>query len=735
MVALFAWSAWQKKEHTLRLAEGQARSFFDEIVYIRAWNARHGGVYAFVTPTCCSNPYLTGPDTLIRTQDGRMLTQINPAFMTRQLSTIAAQRGGIQFRIAGLTPLRPGNLADPWEAAAIRTFQAGTASKHFELVKTKKPPVFRYIAPLIAETRCLQCHQDDAIHQGTILGGISVSFTAAPLLQTVTAAVSTVHMVFTLIWITGLGGILTATCIIRKKQTEVEDANQAKTLFMANMCHDMRTPLVGIMGVTQRLGGQNASLHDQKLTKLISSSAASLLSIVNDITDFSRLDQKALDLHPRPFSLRSLLAETLEILRFASEDKGISFKITIAPNVPDRVVGDAFRISQILTNVVGNAVKFTDSGEICVGISMVQDTNRLHTSTCCLETTVEDSGPGIAPGQEKAIFADFYQGDSSLAKKHQGSGLGLAICRTLVTMMGGTISGSNRPAGGACFRFSIMLDTPGENTSEEQTSPHVHDTQGARKKYVPRSILVAEDNPLNQIYLKEILEDAGHRVMVAKNGIQVLQTLQTVHMDVILMDVQMPEMDGLETTRHIRSGTTASISPTIPIVGLTALTLEQDRDVCLAAGMNHCLTKPVSESTLLGIVDRSCPDTILPKAHEQHNETPLALQNLQEALDRLGGRTALYERMTKTFLSSSQKNMEDLQKACECENTRLVLRLAHSLKNSAGSLGLTALAHQAQMLEHQARQDNSNAFASHYDHIATCFHATKLLLTQNTSHE
>jgi len=734
MVALFTWSAWQKKEHTLRLAEGQARSFFDEIVYIRAWNAQHGGVYAFVTPTCCSNPYLKGPDTQIQTRNGRMLTQINPAFMTRQLSTIAAQRGGIQFRIAGLTPLRPGNLADPWEASAIKTFQAGTASQHFELVNSGEAPVFRYIAPLIAETRCLQCHRAGDIHEGTILGGISVSFAATPLLQAVTAAVSTIHLVFTLIWLAGLGGILTATCIIQKKQAEVEQANKAKTLFMANMCHDMRTPLVGIMGVTERLGRHNDSPHDQKLTELISSSAASLLSIVNDITDFSRLDQNALHLHPVPFSLHSFLAETLEIFRFAGEDKGITFRVIVAPNVPDHVVGDTFRISQILTNVVGNAVKFTDVGEICVRISILQGTSQPHT-TCCLETTVEDSGQGITPGQEEAIFADFYQGDSSLAKKHKGSGLGLAICRTLVAMMGGTISGTNRPSGGACFRFSIMLGIPEKDNGEEQTGNHVPSTQAVPEKYISRSILVAEDNHLNQIYLKEILEDAGHRVMVVKNGLQVLQTLQSDHVDVILMDVQMPEMDGLEATRRIRSGATSSSLPTIPIVGLTALTLEQDRDICLAAGMDYCLTKPVSESSLLAIIARICPDTILPAAHEQHGEALLPLQNLQEALDRLGGRTALYERMTKTFLSSSQKNMVDLQTACECKDTQRVLRLAHSLKNSAGSLGLTALVHRAQTLEHAARQENTNTFAGQYIHIATCFHATRLLLTQGPPHE
>ena len=735
MISLFAWSAWQKKEHTLRLAEGQAQSFFNEIVYIRAWNTLHGGVYTFVTESCCPNPYLKGPDTQIQTRDGRLLTKINPAFMTRQISTIAAQRGKIQFRIAGLSPLRPGNLADPWEAEAIKAFQSGKVSQRFEMVSTNETPVFRYIAPLMAESRCLTCHLDKTLHKGSILGGISVSFAAAPLLQTLTDAVSTIHLVFTLIWLAGLGGIMTAISIIQKKQAEVEQANQAKALFMANMCHDMRTPLVGIQGVADRLLARHLSPDNQRLTGLISSSAGSLLEIVNDITDFSRLDQASLQLHPTPFNLNEMLDNALHIFRFASEQKEIAFKVLVEKNVPENVVGDEFRLRQILANLVGNAVKFTDTGEIHITLSAGPDTAPLP-ARFSLTIQVEDTGPGIPPGQEEAIFASFYQGDSSLAKKHVGSGLGLAICRTLATMMGGTIAAANRKEGGARFTCSVTLGvqdrtqmkgTTQDRKRESQTRPH------ATKK-ISRAILVAEDNPLNQIYLREILEEAGHRTTLAETGTQVLETLQSGAFDLIFMDVQMPEMDGLETTRRIRAWTGPGFSPRIPIIGLTALTHEQERTACRTAGMDRCLTKPVSETKLLETIATVCPEPAepIPPASPERTDA-LPLLDAARALERLGGRTALYLRMTATFLNTAPDTMLGLEKQCSDGNTSEVLRLAHSLKNSAGSLGLMALEHLARDMEETARHNDLPACAEHCAELAICFENTVTLLKRRTA--
>ncbi len=732
MISLFAWSAWQKKEHTLRLAEGQAQSFFDEIVYIRAWNTLHGGVYTFVDKTCCPHPHLEGPDTLIQTRDGRMLSQINPAFMTRQISAIAAQRGKIQFRLAGLSPLRPGNLADPWEAKAIQAFQAGNIAKRFELVSDQGSRVFRYIAPLTAEARCLTCHQDKSLHEGSILGSISISFAAAPLLQTVTDGVSTIHQVFTLIWLAGLGGILTATCIIQKQQAEVEEANQAKALFMANMCHDMRTPLVGITGVTKRLLAEDFSPKNQHLVGLISSSAGSLLEIVNDITDFSRLDQASLQLHPTPFNLKQMLANALDIFRFASEQKEVAFKVVVDTKVPENAVGDEFRIHQILANLVGNAVKFTDAGEICITLSARPDTAP-QPARFFLTIRVEDTGEGIPPGQEEAIFASFYQGDSTLAKKHMGSGLGLAICRTLATMMGGTIRAANRKEGGARFTCTVMLgvqdrchwmETTPEEKREEQTRPRA-------TKDISRAILVAEDNPLNQIYLREILEEAGHRTTLAETGTQVLKILQSASFDLLFMDVQMPEMDGLETTRRIRAGTGATLSPRIPIIGLTALTHEQERSACRAAGMDRCLTKPVSETKLLETIVVVCPnsaDPLLPASPDRAEAPPLL--DTAAALERLGGRTALYRRMIVTFLNTAPDTLHGLEKRCADGNTPEILRLAHSLKNSAGSLGLMALEHLARDMEETARHNDPASCAEHCTELATCFENTVTLLTR-----
>ncbi|WP_462325704.1 response regulator [Desulfoplanes sp.] len=727
MAALIFWTAWQEKQHTMLMARAQARSYFDEVVYTRAWNSAHGGVYVFEGPGCCPNPYLTVPDAQIRTADGRSLVKINPAYMTRQLSDIAQDRGGVRFRMASLNPLRPGNKADGWETRAIDHFETGRAKDSFALATIQGHPVFRYIAPLEAEEQCLQCHRGKGILPGTILGGISVSFDAAPFLDAFSRSVGTIHVVFFLIWIAGLLGILTSTWIISKKNAELALANNAKALFMANMCHDMRTPLVGIMGVAERLLRRGPAPDEKRLTELVGSSASSLLEIVNDITDYSRLEQMSVALRAETFDLHELVDQALEIFRFESERKHVAFGLFMEDNVPAWVRGDGFRFKQILTNIVGNAVKFTDAGAIRVTMRARDDATRGE-GCIMLETVVTDTGQGIAPGQEEAIFGSFFQGDSSLAKKHVGSGLGLAICRKLVGMMGGTISATNTEQGGACFRFTVALEVaeqPESGTRKTTTA-----NPGRNAMTPPQvSILVAEDNPLNQIYVRELLEDAGHTVRVVETGILALEALQKTSSDMVFMDVQMPELDGLETTRRIRTGTIENVPADIPIIGLTALTLDQDMNTCMKAGMDGCLSKPVSETALLDTVSSIMADRSVGHDETSKPDEP-PLVNRESALERLGGRENLYAKMATTFLVTAPQTMDELESACAQKNTPEILRLAHSLKNSAGSLGLDVLQQSALELEQAARNDDTHMYGRQIALVRQVFTQTIRILGQ-----
>ena len=602
MLALFTWSAEQEKEHVLRLAERQARAFFQEIVYTRAWNAMHEGVYVYVTEETHPNKFLKAPDTVIRTEDGRELTKINPAYMTRQLSAIAMDRGGVQFRISGLSPIRPENRPDPWEEKALKAFEAGHREGCFAMTGSAVGQVFRYIAPLETEAGCLTCHTQYTREVPAVMGGISVTFAAAPLLESLRETVSNTHIAFAMIWLAGLFGIVFSSHKIQKKTRQVEEANQARSLFMANMCHDMRTPLSGIMGLTERIRKRDLPGDSGPLVDLIESSAGSLLEIVNDITDVSRLEHGRLILRPHAFGLRAMLRDTLAIFGFESDRKGLVFSWQVDDEVPDLLFGDDFRLRQVLANLVGNAVKFTDSGSIRVLVGRVGSG---RPERVCLSVSVADTGPGVPEPMREVIFQSFRQGDGSLAKKHQGSGLGLAICRQLVEMMGGRIAVSDNASGGAVFRFTVLLDEAvridggeesGEHLQPEQVSVHEHEPVPG----VPsQSILVAEDNPLSQIFFQEVLEEAGHRVTMVDNGEDVLKELRNGRFDMVFMDVQMPGMDGIETVRRIRSETRPWFPREIPVTALTAMVLPEDRERCIAAGMTGCLAKPVTGVDLL----------------------------------------------------------------------------------------------------------------------------------------
>ena len=603
MLALFTWSAEQEKDHVLRLAERQARAFFQEIVYTRAWNAMHDGVYVYVTEDTHPNKFLKAPDTVIRTEEGRELTKINPAYMTRQLSTIAMDRGGVQFRISGLHPIRPENRPDSWEEKALKAFEAGNLEGCFAMTGSPLGQVFRYIAPLQTEKGCLSCHTQYTLEVPAVMGGISVTFAASPLLESLRETVSNTHIAFAMIWLAGLFGIVFSSHKIQKKTRQVEEANQARSLFMANMCHDMRTPLSGIMGLAERIRRRDLPGDSGGLVDLIESSAGSLLEIVNDITDVSRLEHGRLTLRPHAFGLRSMLQGTLEIFSFESDRKGLSFSWQVEDDVPDSLYGDDFRLRQVLANLAGNAVKFTDVGSICVHVRRRHDRGR--PGQVSLDISVTDTGPGVPDAMREVIFQSFRQGDGSLAKEHQGSGLGLAICRQLVEMMGGRITVTDNAAGGAVFCFTVLLDEAVRIDGDADSGARCLLEQAPVREHelvpgvVPQSILVAEDNPLSQIFFQEVLEEAGHRVTIVDNGEDVLMELRNGTFDMVFMDVQMPGMDGLETVRRIRSETRPWFPREIPVTALTAMVLPEDRERCLAAGMNGCLAKPVTGADLL----------------------------------------------------------------------------------------------------------------------------------------
>jgi signal transduction histidine kinase/ActR/RegA family two-component response regulator len=394
-----------------------------------------------------------------------------------------------------------------------------------------------------------------------------------------------------LVWVFMLRRRVTAqTRLIEQKLMEVEKlkakaeaANDAKSQFLANMSHEIRTPMNGILGMTE-LAMQADSVDEQReCLSTIRSSGDALLSILNDLLDLSKIEAGKFEIQESPFSLRDLIAESGKVFGFRMKEKGLQFQSSVEGLLPDMLIGDAWRLRQILLNLLGNAVKFTDHGFISLTASKKAEGNESF-----LRLTVSDSGIGIPVEKQGQIFEAFRQADSTIARNYGGTGLGLSICLKLVSLMGGTIDLKSESGKGSVF--SVQLPLKIAKIQKPRTADsHV---AGIETAIPPLHILLAEDNLVNQKVASKLLEKQGHLVTVVANGRLAVQQFEKTPFDLILMDVQMPEMDGLEATREIRK-IEADRDTRIPIIAMTAQTMSGDRDNCFAAGMNGFVSKPI----------------------------------------------------------------------------------------------------------------------------------------------
>ena len=742
------WALSQENQKVLEIVSAMARSHFEKDVLYRRWNALHGGVYVPISKRTPSNPHLSSsvvPERDIKTPSERLLTLINPAYMTRQVHELGKLKHGIKGHITSLRPIRPANAADPWETEALKAFERGEAEVS-QVLDFEGEANMRFMRPLITEEGCLKCHAVQGYRVGDVRGGISVSIPMASLWAAKQQHLNAIWMGHIVLWLMGLSGIGVgflglnkrinerervqqalknseqrqgqivnflpdATWVIdndgkvvawnraieeltgikaedmlgkgdyeyalpfygkrrpvlidlvrewdeayeeryisvekvgeifvaesfnpalgdggtylsaaarllydasgeaagaieslrditdRKRmekeliqaREEAEAANTAKSQFLANMSHEIRTPMNAVIGFTDILLDGDMDENQVDYLNTIKRSGEGLLYLINDILDLSKIEAGDLEFEEIEFDPELTIYDVCDLIRPRIGEKPIELLCHIGNEVPARVKGDPTRFRQVLTNLMGNAPKFTESGEIEISVDLEEEKD----DRVKLHAVIRDTGIGIPKDKLSSIFMAFQQADGSTTRKYGGTGLGLSICKQISSLMGGDVWAESEEGKGSIFHFTAWLGKCEDRAFE---------------RYAPASLsgkkaLIIDDNNTNLEILRRHLELVGMRVVSLAGGGEALQTLREAlkkedPFDVCISDIQMPDMSGYEVAQQIRDAKDQVSN--IRLIALSSL-MKGDSKKCEEAGFDGFLAKPIRGERLYRMLER-----------------------------------------------------------------------------------------------------------------------------------
>jgi two-component system sensor histidine kinase/response regulator len=487
-------------------------------------------------------------------------------------------------------------------------------------------------------------------------------------------------------------------------QQEADAANQAKSLFLANMSHEIRTPMTAIIGMSERALSTALDEKQRSYVEKVRISARDLLQILNDILDFSKIESGQFELEQTAFALGTVLDEVTHLLVPLAEAKGLTLQVDIDPNVPTGLYGDPLRIKQILLNLCGNAIKFTEKGSVRVSIQMESDQAEPEdTDAATLLFSVTDTGIGINEEGQRKLFQAFSQVDASTSRRFGGSGLGLAISKDLATRMGGAIGVESKPGVGSTFRFTLQMQKATLTQSESGADSITESSEIEQLRGV--HLLLAEDNLINQELVIELLADFGVQITAVDNGQAAIDALDTGRFDGVLMDCQMPVMDGCTATQRLRA---QPHTRELPIIALTANVMVDQREQALAAGVNDLVGKPIDIDHLIETLVRHLrPTETAPDYGQNTTVTDDALSipgiDMEAALKVCRGKQRLLDKGLRMFADRFGDFELQFRKAQNDPDAQAATRDAHSLKGIAANLGMHGVREAAERLEVASR--------------------------------